>query len=145
MVLMGDGTSKPIAQVQPREIVRTGARTNNVATVSTVHSLDALEIEAIELTGTAGKVLATPEHLFWVDGKGWTTVARLQAGDWLFDSANQRRQIAFIRKLAVPTKVYTLALTGGDSFYANNLLVHELCGVPLAGRQIRIIRQEVVK
>jgi choice-of-anchor C domain-containing protein len=129
-VLMADGTSKPISQIQTNDLVRTGSRAGNLATVRGVYAFDSHRLEEIDLAGRASKVLATPEHFFWVDGKGWTAVARLRTGDWLFDSTDHRVQISGIKIIDFKTKVYTLKLSGDVAFYANGVLAHDLCGEP---------------
>jgi choice-of-anchor C domain-containing protein len=144
-VLMADGSSKPISQIQTNDVVRTGPRANNMATVSAVYSLDSGRLEEIDLAGPASKVLATPEHFFWVDGKGWTAVSRLQPGDWLFNSADRRVQITGIKIIDSNTKVYTLKLSGDDAFYANDVLARDLCGAPAALNAVPASKVEVAK
>lgn len=90
-------------------------------------------------------MLATAEHFFWVDGKGWTAVSRLRAGDWLFNSADQRVQIAGIKIIDSDTKVYTFKLAGDSAFFANDVLVHDLCGPPPAPAAGQTSRLEVAK
>jgi hypothetical protein len=144
-VLMADGTSKPIFQVRTNELVRTGSQVNNVATVTGVYWFDAPRIEEIDLGAPAAKLLATPEHLFWVDGKGWTAVSRLVAGDWLFDSTEHRVQITGIKMIDEKTKVYTLKLSGDDAFYAAGVLAHDLCGIPPVLNAVQGSKVEVAK
>ena len=76
----------------------------------------------------SGSIVATPEHEFWVDGKGWATVARLKVGDWLMDNQGQRVLIRTISEVAGPVSVYTLSNREDHAFYANDLLVRDSCG-----------------
>ncbi|HEX3716951.1 MAG TPA: DUF642 domain-containing protein [Verrucomicrobiae bacterium] len=145
LVLMADGSSKPISQIQTNDIVRSGSRLNEIATVRGVYSLDAPQIEEIDLTGPTSKVLATPEHFFWVDGKGWTAVSRLKAGDWLLNSTDHRIQITGIKIFDKNTKVYTFKLSGNDAFYADGVLVHDLCGPPPEPISIQTSASEAAK
>ena len=82
-VLMADGTTKPIAEVRTNDVVRSGPRVDNVAEVNGIFTLVSSQLREISLADSAGQarpgLLATAEHLFWVDGKGWTAVANLQA------------------------------------------------------------------
>ena len=70
----------------------------------------------------------TDEHLFWVDGTGWVEAQKLEPGQWLFDEKGQRLRIVDNRSLGQPLKVYTFRLREDSAFYANDVLVHDLCG-----------------
>ena len=137
-VLMADGTSKPISQIQTNDVVRTGSHAGNLASVRAVYVFDSDRLEEIDLAGTPAKLLATTEHFFWVDGRGWRSGAELRVGDWLFDSSDHRVQISNLKMMATKTKVYTLKLSGASEFYANNVLVHDLCGAPPAEQISRL-------
>lgn len=147
LVLMSDGTQKPIAEVKTNDIVRTGVRTENTAMVSGVFTLDSDRLHRIKFESNNGHaradLLATEEHLLWVDGKGWTAAQSVRAGDYLFNSQGVRAQIVSNERLNQKMKVYTLSLMGDTAFYANDLLVHELCGVPPQLSQVNAT--EVVK
>jgi hypothetical protein len=135
LVLMADGTSKPISEVHTNDVLRSGTRTDNLATVEAVYFADVSSVEEIDLagrTGAASSIRATREHFFWVDGEGWRSVAELRPGDWVFDSNNNRVQISAIKMMNSKTKVCTVKLSKACSFYANNILVHDLCGSPPA-------------
>jgi hypothetical protein len=144
---MADGTSKPIAQVQTNDVVRCGPRLENLAEVNAVFTLVSSQLREISLADAAGNaqpgLLATDEHLFWVDGKGWTAVANLQPGEWLFDSAGSRVQVTRTVRVSGNRRVYTLSLSGDNAFYANNVLVRDACGIvpPVA----RVKLSEVVQ
>ena len=141
-VLLSSGASKPISEIQVNDVVRSGPRAGNVAVVRAVCAHDTDQIEEIKLTGFPTTVRATPEHFFWVDGKGWRSGAELRAGDWLYDASERRWQISKITMSATKTKVYTLKLSGADSFYANHLLVHDLCGQPPVAQ---VVKTEVAR
>ena len=144
---MADGSSKPIAEVQTNDVVRSGQRADNVAVVNAVFTQTSAQLRAITLADGAGKprtgLLATAEHLFWVDGRGWTAVANLHAGDWLFDSAGNRVRVAGLTSVSGSRRVYTLSLSGDNAFYANNILVRDVCGVapPLATAKLSEVGQ----
>jgi hypothetical protein len=52
----------------------------------------------------------------------------LQISDWLFDEEGRRVQIIANERLRGGLQVYTLKLTGDVAFYANHVMVHDLCG-----------------
>ena len=141
-VLLASGASKPISEIKANDTVRSGPCAGNAAVVRAVCTHDADQIEEIKLTGFPTTVRATPEHFFWVDGKGWRSGAELRAGDWLYDASERRWQISKITMSAAKSRVYTLKLSGADSFYANNLLVHDLCGQPPVAQ---VVKTEVAR
>lgn len=71
---------------------------------------------------------STDEHLFWVDGAGWTVARDLQVGDRLVQSSGGNAIITANQQLPGKSKVYTFYLGKGHAFYANDILVHDLCG-----------------
>ena len=73
--------------------------------------------------------MTTDEHLFWVDGKGWTPANRLQPGDWLLTEGAGRVQVSGNSPEKRSCEVFTLQLRGDSAFYANGVLVHDMCGV----------------
>src|SRR5207244_10912714 len=73
-------------------------------------------------------VLTTDEHLFWVDGKGWVPALNLLVGEYLFNEYGERVRISANQRLNGTAEVYTLKLRGDTAFYANGVLVHDLCG-----------------
>ncbi len=66
-------------------------------------------------------------------------------GDWLFNSTEQRVAITGIKLIDTKTKVYTLKLSGDDAFYADDVLVHDLCGPPPAASAVTAASLEVAK
>ncbi|MGA2863269.1 MAG: FG-GAP-like repeat-containing protein [Verrucomicrobiota bacterium] len=131
-VLLADGRFKTIDQVQPGDVVRSGTGRAHVATVSEIHARKTRQAREIRfhLPGDSEpQVLrTTDEHFFWVDGKGWKMASQLAVGDWLFDDHDQRLQITANQRLGGPLEVYTFKLRGDMAFYANGVLVHDLCG-----------------
>ncbi|MBI5387108.1 MAG: VCBS repeat-containing protein [Verrucomicrobia bacterium] len=131
-VLMADGRFKTIDQVAPGDVVRTGAGRLNVASVSEAHTRvsDKGREVFFQEPGRqeSGSVRTTDEHFFWVDGKGWTKAADLARGDWLFNEQSRRVQITANDRLRDPLRVHTLKLKEDVAFYANGILVHDLCG-----------------
>ncbi len=131
-VLMANGTSQPISAVKPKDLVRSGERAESVSVVKDIYSLDSTSVHALHLAGPDNHVLpdliATEEHLVWVDGKGWTAVANLKAGEWLLNSKGARVQVTGNQLMPGKMQVYTLKLAGDIAFYAGDVLVHDLCG-----------------
>jgi hypothetical protein len=131
-VLLADGTFKTIDQIKPGDLVKSGVNRREIATVAEVYERadNACREVRFALPGQAepDAVRTTDEHLFWVDGKGWVAAAELKVGDWLMNDEGQRVQITANARLSGSHEVYTLKLMGDTAFYANGILVHDLCG-----------------
>ncbi len=136
-VWMANGTWKPISAVHTNELVRTGLDTAKVAVVRGLHQLAASEFTELRLAhglrpGSA-RLRVTSEHLIWVDGKGWVLAAKVMPGDWLLDNQGHRVEVLGSQVIKQKAEVYTLSLSGDNVFYADGVLVHDLCGVQAAG------------
>ncbi|HWQ92249.1 MAG TPA: polymorphic toxin-type HINT domain-containing protein [Clostridia bacterium] len=131
-VLLVNGRSKPIDQLQVGDRVRSGEREDAISTVTEIYRLPAAQCREIRFTRPGWKeaqaLRATPEHLLWVDGRGWIAAGRLQTGDALLDSSGRRCEILSNTLLTDPSEVLTVKLHGDVALYANGVLVHDLCG-----------------
>ena len=134
-VLMADGTDKPISDLAMNDLVRTGSQPSDIARIAQVYSIDDSKVYELQLRRLRGSavpsVVTTQEHLFWVDGKGWTEAKDLKPGDWLSNPQQGQIEIVGKRPLERRMKVYTLRLELDNAFYANGVLVHDLCGAAL--------------
>lgn len=63
-----------------------------------------------------------------MDGKGWIIAKNLQPGDWLLDKDARPVQVMANERIPGLHPVHTLKLSGDVAFYANGVLVHDLCG-----------------
>jgi hypothetical protein len=144
-VLMADGRLKMISELQTNEVVRSGIHTDNIAVVKQVCVVDGAPVRELRVRhlrgGPAPSITATAEHLFWVDGKGWTRVEYLKPGDWLSSEEGGPIEIVENRPMDHPMKVYTLRLDKDDAFYANGVLVHDLCGFDLPATTVSTVTE----
>jgi hypothetical protein len=142
LVLMGDGRLKSISDLKANDVVRSGERSDNLAVVMEVYSLMSTQVCQLTLAGSDARphagLTVTAEHLLWVDGKGWTAAGRVRQGDWLSDSHGGRVRVTGNEPLGRNLKVYTMRLAVDNAFYANDVLVHDLCGLaaPVAARNL---------
>jgi hypothetical protein len=131
-VLMADGNVKPISEIQANDLVRSGVNAGDVAAVNAIYTLAAGRMCEIHLAplaaGAPDHVLATEEHPFWVDGRGWLAARNLKSGDWLTDAQGRRVRILANQSVTRLGKVYSLSLSGDTAFYANGVLVRDTCG-----------------
>jgi hypothetical protein len=133
-VLVANGEHKAIELIRTNDVVRTGTRSDNLAVVTEVHSRLTDQVRAIRLVSrdpaaAATVVQTTDEHLFWVDGKGWTVARDLTPADWLSTENGGRVRIAANDRLPQTLRVYTFKLREDSAFYADGVLVHDMCGV----------------
>jgi hypothetical protein len=130
---MADGTTKPISDIQTNDLVRSGARPENVAVVNGKYALVAGRLCEIRLApntpDSLDRVVATDEHQFWVDGRGWLAARSLAPGDWLSDAQGRRVRVLSNQTVRSNATVYSFSLSGDTAFYANGVLVHDSCGV----------------
>lgn len=148
-VLMADGSEKPISAIVTNDTVRSGPHPHNLAVVKEISRVRNARVEQLLLRHlhgeTARPVTTTDEHLFWVDGRGWVGAGALKAGDWLSDPQGEPIEIVEIRPLPAPADVYTLRLDMDNAFYANGVLVHDLCGGSLPVATSAAAGEEVAK
>ena len=125
-VLLPDGSTAPIERLRRGDRVLTGSK-GATARIEKAYSLRADQL--LELRFENGRSLVTtPEHHLWVDGAGWTPAAGLRRGDWMQTSKDAFTRIASIESRAGPARVYTFQLRDDNAFFANGVLVQDLCG-----------------
>ncbi|QNP70110.1 hypothetical protein IAG44_12050 [Streptomyces roseirectus] len=76
-------------------------------------------------------VRATPEHPFWVLGKGWTSAQSLRPGDRLrtLDGADTR--VSAVRTTVARTQVFNFEVEGDHTYFVGDtrVLVHNTCRI----------------
>ncbi len=147
-VLMADGSSKPIEEVEVGDkVVATDPETGETR-IETVTAeikgkgLKHLVKVVIDTDGDKGEktaeVTATDGHPFWVPELGqWLDATDLQPGQWLQTSAGTHVQITAIERWTAPgTTVHNLTVGDTHTYYVaagnETLLVHN-CGGSIPG------------
>jgi hypothetical protein len=131
---MSDGSSRPIASVKVGDRVKTGSNAGNMAEVGAVFTRDQTPVRKLTISdgmehGVDRDIIATDDHLFWVDGRGWIAACNLKGGDYLVDSNNARIKVLTNERLGKAMRVYSFQLKGDGAFYANGVLVRDMCGL----------------
>jgi RHS repeat-associated protein len=94
------------------------------------HQVNAL----VYLTVEGEEITTTPNHPFYVKGKGWVEAGNLTKQDRLEDSENRTLEIDSIRieKQEKPVTVYNFEVAGFHSYYVGEeaVLVHNNCQQP---------------
>ncbi|MDX6740735.1 LamG-like jellyroll fold domain-containing protein [Actinocorallia sp. A-T 12471] len=142
LVLMADGSTKPIEKIKIGEKVLAGdvssgknAPRTVVATIegSGEKNLTTLTIDTDGPAGSDTATLtATDNHPFWVPTlTAWTDAEDLNPGQWLQLSNGTRAQITAVTHQTRPTKVHNLTITTTHTYYVlagqTPVLVHN-CG-----------------
>ncbi|MFD5883214.1 polymorphic toxin-type HINT domain-containing protein [Streptomyces yangpuensis] len=143
LVLMADGTSKPIEELEIGEqVLATDPETGETvakdvtATILGSGSKDLVEIkvDTDRAPDTAPDLItATDKHPFWVvDLEKWMDAAELQPGQWLRTSSGTHVQVASVKKWTTKqTAVHNLTVADLHTYYvlagATPVLVHN-CG-----------------
>ncbi|WP_235439244.1 ricin-type beta-trefoil lectin domain protein [Streptomyces yangpuensis] len=149
-VLMADGTSKPIEELEIGEqVLATDPETGETvardvtATILGTGSKDLVEIK-VDTDGdpdTAPDLItATDKHPFWVISLAkWVDAAELQPGQWLRTGNGTHVQVASVRKWATQkTTVHNLTVSDLHTYYvlagATPVLVHNCGGIEKAAK-----------
>jgi RHS repeat-associated protein len=138
-VLMGDGTAKPISEVEIGDQVRsydpaTGTETNETVTAVWVHDDTFVVLET-----EAGAVTTTDDHPFGTTDRNWTQADDLATGDLLVAAGGDQ---VGVTAPAEPTgqtgPAYNLTVSQTHTYYIvvgdQAVLVHNTCGWRGIGR-----------
>lgn len=84
---------------------------------------------AIAGAGTRDTIVVTPEHPFYVEGKGWTAAAALEPGAALATPGTRDAQVESITELARAVTVYNLEVEDLHTYFvgSTHALVHNEC------------------
>ncbi|XVQ82666.1 DNRLRE domain-containing protein [Microbispora siamensis] len=151
-VLMADGTSKSIEQVQVGdEVLATDPVTGKTVSRPVIaaitdegeKTLVQLQIDTDGGTGDnkSGLIIATAHHPFWVENlKTWVSAGHLQAGAWLRTSAGTYVRVVSVQhRVAHRQRVYNLSVEDIHAYYVlagdEAVLVHNQGSDPYYGRK----------
>jgi RHS repeat-associated protein len=148
-VVLGDGTTKPIGELKPGDVVRAadpataksqGGRPVAAVLVHTDEDLVDLTVE--DATGLRSVVHTTADHPFWdASARTWTVAGSLVAGHRLGDLGG----VASVRSVLPRPgrgRMYNLTVTGLHTYYvvagSASVLVHNQCNFDIAEQATRI-------
>ncbi|MEV8635112.1 polymorphic toxin-type HINT domain-containing protein [Streptosporangium sp. NPDC051023] len=142
LVLMADGTTKPIEKVDLGEQVVATDPETGVTTAKPVVRLIFGEGEknlvriTVDTDGANGaatdQLVATDGHPFWVESEhAWLKAGELQPGMWLRTSAGTHVQVTAVKKWTAHERVHNFTIADIHTYYvlagATPVLVHN-CG-----------------
>ncbi|MDD3587695.1 MAG: Hint domain-containing protein [Thermoguttaceae bacterium] len=141
-ILMADGTSKPIEEIRPGDMVLSVDHndpekdTPKPARVTRffdngLKSVVKLTFEN-QKTGEQFEVVCTPSHRYYVVGKCWTTAENLQPGDPCQSANDEPITILSRSNLDDPQHVYNFEVNEKHTYFVGkdqitSLLVHNAC------------------
>ncbi|MEV0399153.1 polymorphic toxin-type HINT domain-containing protein, partial [Actinoallomurus sp. NPDC050550] len=92
--------------------------------VTALYRRPATEMLTFDVAGT--KVQVTPDHPFWVPGRGWVQAGALRAGDPLLRRDGTTVRLRAVSRRRVHTTVYNFGVADDHDYYVGDaeLLVH---------------------
>lgn len=138
-VLMADGTKKAIEDVRAGDLVMTEDPETGVLSPHRVKRLFqhvADQLYELKVKG-GGSVKATPEHPFYVEGRGWTPIKDLRPGDQLRQPDGSTTEVGVVRALDEGATVYNFEVEAAHDYFVQVgdgfVLVHNVCDLDLEG------------
>lgn len=134
LVLLADGTSKPIEDIAVGDKVAAyDPDTGKTAARDVVRTFVHHNVPTYDVTlDTGEKVTTTQEHPFWVQGRGWTPASRLLVGDRLHEPDGTTVAVRSVHATGHIETVYNFEVQSLHDYYvkAGNtwILVHNDCG-----------------
>jgi hypothetical protein len=120
---------KPIEAIRPGELVLTRdqqSRQNCHARVVATFRRTAEELLQLE-TDDERVLRVTPEHPFYVEGRGFVAARRLARSDLLADAGGRPVRVRAVTRLKGPVVVYNFEVARTHSYFAYGLWVHNTC------------------
>ena len=117
-VLMADGTTKRIDQVQAGEQVLAHNPTTGQDEPATVEQTFVHEkVPTLRVTTTNGVVETTATHPFYVEDRGYTPAEQLREGDILHTPDGQVTEVVSVQATGRVETVYNLAVDGLHNYH----------------------------
>ncbi|MGI5831248.1 MAG: polymorphic toxin-type HINT domain-containing protein [Thermoguttaceae bacterium] len=133
-VLMADGTVKPIEEIQPGDTILATDHLNpgEAETAEVVRVFENGLKQVVRLVFDRHAVVCTPEHPFFVLGKGWRTASELESGDQCVSADGEKILFEKREELPEPRRVYNFEVEGKHTYYVgssltDSVLVHNVC------------------
>ena len=126
-ITLEDGTTAPIEKMKINDAVLTYNEAKGETEAGKVGDLKIHEVDTIVRLTLENSIVitTTPEHPFYVIGKGYVKAADLDFGDECLKADGSNSFISTKEILEETHKVYNLLdVSGNHNFYANDILVH---------------------
>jgi RHS repeat-associated protein len=121
---------KAIEQVQVGELVLAADPEGGAARPQKVtRTFERRAPEVLDIEAGGETITATPEHPFWVEGRGWTAAGDLTGGAALVNKDGKIVRVEAVRQRAGSFPVYNLEVEQAHTYFVSRLavLVHNQC------------------
>ncbi len=133
-VLMADGTTKPIEEIRPGDMVLSANHLDpegKTKAARVARFFDNGEKTVVRLVVGEQELVCTPERPFYVVGKGWVRADALVEDDLCLNANGER--VAFVSReaLAEARRVYNIEVEGTHTYFVgegDEVLAHNACG-----------------
>ncbi len=134
-VLMTDGSAAKIEDiVAGDQVVAADTETGEIHAKKVVNTYVHEEVETFEVETSAGQVISTAEHPFYVQGKGWVPVRDLVPGDILINSDGQPVELIKASATGETATVYNFQVEDLHNYHvqvgSDWIRVHNTCTPP---------------
>ena len=89
--------------------------------VQTVEHLIRLQSRTMIVRVDGKEIETTPEHPFYVDGKGWTDAQELEVGDLLLGTDGQLTPVEDVRFTGETKPVYNMSITNDHTYFVGDV------------------------
>ena len=125
---MADGSIKPIQNIAAGDrVMAFNGKPNRVKQVYSRMSDHIREIWYRNQGGDVKRLETTDGHLFWVNHKEWIPARKLKIGDFLMTKDKEKYTVERNERFSRPVKVYNFDVDRFRSYFAGDILVHEIC------------------
>ncbi|MFC3575522.1 Hint domain-containing protein [Streptomyces yaanensis] len=127
-----DHGTKPIEDIRPGDKVWAEDPETGERRLREVAGVMQRTTDSLVSVDTGGEtVRATPEHPFWVQGKGWTAAQALRSGDRLRTLDDRGARVESVRTTSVRARVFNFEVEGDHTYFVGGtkVLVHNTCRI----------------
>jgi predicted GIY-YIG superfamily endonuclease len=120
----------PIEQVQVGDLVWSWQEGTGDLTLQGVINTMGREVKAVvEVVTETELITTTPEHPFWVQGKGWTAAASIVVGDTLPQKGGSVSTVSSVTRRLQDTRVFNLEVARHHTYFVGRsaVVVHNSC------------------
>ncbi len=117
-VVMADGSTKPISQVEAGErVLAHDPATGEDVPASVEQTFTHERVPTLRVTTTGGVVETTATHPFYVEGRGYTPASELHEGDTLHTPDGQVTQVVSVQATGRAETVHNLTIAGLHNYH----------------------------
>jgi hypothetical protein len=132
---MADGSTKPIEQVRVEDkVLSRDVRTGKVAAKRVLRTFLSQAPATVALNVGGERIVSTPNHPFYVEGKGFIPAGQLKLGASIVTRAGPALKLAGMEPVnaATATAVYNFEVEDFHTYFVgkSGLWVHNLCDIP---------------